>query len=76
MKTLLEKLVLHEPVTEDEVNDELYEVCSTVHSSCDSECPVFRLNGNQISNTTENLGGCDCFKNGAAMARFIRAHSK
>jgi len=61
-------------VTDSTLSEELYEVCDRVHSSCDSECPVYRLNGNSAPSTVpfEENRGCDCFKHGSAMLNFIR----
>ena len=46
-----------------------------MHSSCDSECPVYFLNGNEVPDTAKDFEvnrGCDCFKSGSAMLKFIR----
>ena len=63
-------------VTDDDIADELYEICSRVHASCDSECPVYRINGGPVNlhKPFEENRGCDCFKAGHAMLRFIREH--
>ena len=78
MKSIIEKLVLSEEITPKDIQDELYEICDRVHASCDTECPVYRLNGNsavgQDKPFSENRG-CDCFKSGAAMANFILTHT-
>lgn len=60
-------------VTEDSIKIELYEICNRVHSGCDDDCPVFRLNGSKIPGYEENED-CNCFKNGSKMLEFIRAH--
>lgn len=72
MNPLLRKAIEGKPVTQDDIEDELYEVCSSVHSSCNEECPVYAANGNRIPNKQRSMAGCDCFKNGAAMLRFLR----
>ena len=59
------------------MEDELYEICDRVHASCDSECPVYALNNGPLNAHkpfAENRG-CDCFKNGASMFRFIKSQA-
>jgi hypothetical protein len=72
-------LARKETPTDAQLAAELYEICDSVHSSCDSSCPVYRLNGNQVPDTANDFKvnrGCDCFKNGTAMLKFIRKKSK
>ena len=71
---LIEKLVLGEMPTIVEIQEELYEICDRTHSSCDSSCPVYRLNGNEVPDTAKDFKvnrGCDCFKSGKNMYEFI-----
>lgn len=75
MSDLVVKLAKGEKITDREIANELYEICDSVHSSCDSGCPVYSLNGNQVPDKAKNFKvnrGCDCFKNGTAMLKFIR----
>lgn len=53
------------PLTEDQIENLLFEVCDYVHSSCDIYCPVFELGG------CEN-GECSMHKNGKKMRLFIQ----
>lgn len=69
--TLVEKYIKHGVLSEKDLWDELYEICSSVHSSCDEECPVFKLNKGPVKPNSKNQG-CDCFKNGKAMLSFLR----
>lgn len=62
-KTLAQARVLGIP-------GELYDICDSVHASCDSSCPVYELNGNKVPSSKEE--GCICFKNGSAMFTFIK----
>lgn len=75
-QVLLKKLIKGETVTEDDIANELYDICDHIHSSCNAECPVFRLNGNKVLNihnfNFEVNRGCDTFKNGHAMLNFIK----
>jgi hypothetical protein len=72
MEDLLVKLALGQKITDEDLENALYEVCDDVHSSCNSSCPINRLNGGEVPNTLPNNRGCDCFKNGKAMLKFIR----
>jgi len=46
MEDILMKLIKGERITDEDIANELYEVCDRVHASCDSDCPVYSLNGN------------------------------
>lgn len=75
-ESMLLKLIKGEPISDNEIGEELYDICDRVHSGCNSDCPVFRLNGNKVLREelsyTKHDAGCDCFKNGREMLRFIR----
>ncbi len=66
--------VLTDQLSWDGIKNELYEICDSVHASCDDNCPIYRLNGDKIPNRKRARGGCDCFKNGQAMLDFILEH--
>lgn len=73
---LLLKLAKGENITDADLENELYEVCDRVHSSCNSDCPVYNLNGNSVPDTAKDFKvnrGCDCFNNGKKMLEFIRS---
>lgn len=74
MEDLIVKLALGSKISDEDIENELYEICDRVHSSCDDSCPVFRLNGDKPPNVLEDglEYGCDCFKNGKKMLEFIR----
>ena len=77
MQTLIIKLVLGQKISTGEICEELFEICDTVHAGCHDECPVYRMNGSSVPNKRNSEEGCDCFKNGHAMFRFIkRAYAK
>jgi len=72
---LIESLVRGKKVEKSEITNALYEICDSVHSSCDNQCPVYRLNGSKAPGEDkpfEENRGCDCFKNGTAMYNFIK----
>jgi hypothetical protein len=64
-------------ISEENLSSELYEICEREHSSCNSGCPVYKLNGNSVPSTKpfEENRGCDCFKHGSEMLKFIRNNS-
>ncbi len=72
MNEILMKLIQGQNVTDQEIQTELLEICERVHSSCDSECPVYAVNGSKIP-WDKNLQNCICFKDGKAMYDFIKA---
>jgi len=57
-------------VDESVLVDELYEICDSVHSSCDEKCPVYVANGNEIP-WNSDMTCCVCFKCGKAMLDFL-----
>lgn len=61
-------------VTKDMIHNALYDICDRVHSHCNSDCPVYAIN-NQVPDTANDFKvnrGCDCFKSGAAMIKYIK----
>lgn len=77
MDSLLIKIAKGQPITEKEIENALYDVCDNVHGSCDCQCPVYSLNGNKVPDTANEYRvnrGCDCFKSGKQMLKFIREH--
>jgi hypothetical protein len=79
-RNLLEKLVKSEPVTDNDLANELHDVCDEEHSSCSNYCPVFKANGGKAPKDRSHLSkhcGCACFKNGGKMLAFLRkAHAE
>lgn len=76
MHDLILKLAKKEIITDADLVHELFEICDRVHSSCDSECPVYKINGNKVPDTANDFKvnrGCDCFKSGENMLAFIRS---
>lgn len=76
MNDIVLKHIKGEPVTDGDIAMALHDVCESVHSSCDSECPVFKINGG-VPLETQGRGNlrrkeCSCFKHGSAMLAFIR----
>jgi len=79
MTDLIIKLVTSKRIDERDIEQALYEICDEVHSSCDSLCPVYLLNGNKPVNADKDFNinrGCDCFKSGKNMLKFIRENNK
>ena len=63
-------------LTDADIAHELHEICDREHSSCNYDCPVWRLNGGRAPGSNKPFvqnRGCDTFKNGKAMLAFIRA---
>ena len=65
--TILESVILGNHPSEVEIKDEPYEMCDREHHSCNSDCLVYKLNGNAVPDTAKDFDvnrGCDCFKDG------------
>jgi len=76
MNSLIVKLVLGKKVGEEDIWEGLREICDDVHGSCGSDCPVYEINGYEAPNYPRCQAGCICFKNGEAMAEFIKSKRK
>jgi hypothetical protein len=77
MEDLIILIAKGEIITDDVIKESLTNICWNVHSSCNDECPVYKLNGNKVPDTANNFNvnrGCDCFKDGNEMLKFIRTH--
>jgi len=54
-------------IIKENVYDELYNICGRVHSSCDSECPVFERALSDEEFDINKSNSCPYFKNGKSM---------
>ena len=70
MDSILIKVIKGDNVTENDIEDSLYEICDKCHSSCSSRCLVYRVNNNSVPKDEDDC--CMCFKNGHAMLDFIK----
>jgi hypothetical protein len=69
------KIIKNDMLPEDMIKEELYDICDSVHASCNNECPVYELNGSKAPDSANDYNvnlGCDCFKHGGAMLSFIK----
>ena len=76
MNSLLEKIVKNERFNNVDIANALLEICEKEHSSCSYECPVYEKNeGHSLGDEKpfEENRGCDYFKNGFAMLKFLRS---
>ena len=65
--SILMKLINNDPISDKDLEEELFEVCDRVHSSCDSECPIYAKFGD-----LPNGNDCEFHKNGSAMLVELR----
>ena len=64
MSDLIVALAKGEKITDEIIEYGLFEICNSVHSQCDNDCPVFELNGSEVPDTAKDFKinrGCDCF---------------
>lgn len=76
---ILEKLIYGKKVTEQDIYDELYEMCDREHASCNCNCLVYEANNEEpVKNGTPDAKeyGCACFKKGKAMYEFLTKEEK
>lgn len=71
--TFIEKVAIGATPSDEEIANELYNICDSIHSCCHDECPIYRLTYGDIPNNKGH--GCDCFKDGEIMLGFIREHA-
>ncbi len=77
-KDVIIQLALNPEIKDKALTELLYEICDNVHAHCGNECPVYFLNGNKAPDTAQDFKinrGCDCFKSGSEMLKFIREHA-
>ena len=72
MTTILMKLVNGATVTDEDLKEDLLEICYREHASCNSDCPVYAKNGDSPVNPETSESGCDTFKRGDLMLAFLR----
>ena len=75
MNELLRKAILGMMAKEEDIESALYDVCDEIHSGCDNNCPVYRLNGSAVP-MNRDKSDCRCFKDGKAMLKFIRGGNR
>ena len=76
MNKILIKLIDGKEITEEDLEHALYKICDDVHASCYEACPVFEKNNCHSlgdDKDWEENRGCDCFKDGKAMLKFLRS---
>jgi len=74
MKNIIKKAILRQPITLQDIAEELYEICDRVHASCDDECPIYEANNHKIP-WNKDLSNCICFKDGKKMLKYLDYHS-
>ena len=74
MRNFWEKLAKGESVTDQDMQQELYEICDNAHASCGCECPVFEKNNGPVNpdKSLKENRGCNCFRSGKKMLAFLR----
>lgn len=70
MDTILRKLLTKEKITNVDIASALYNICDSVHASCDSSCPIYAIHDG-VPNEKKGPYGCDFFKNGEKMRKFL-----
>ena len=71
MVQLLMKIIRKEEITDEDLAEELFDICSSVHSSCNNDCPVYLINKGIPWN--KDYETCIYFKLGNKMLEFIRS---
>lgn len=59
------------PYETKKLTEELKDLCYDLHGCDCEECPVYAVN-NEIPNNENSRWGCDCFKDGHKMMKFIK----
>lgn len=70
--SILLDAILGKPIKQKDIVEELYKMCDREYACCNSECLVYKLNGNKIPNFEKGEYSCDCFKSPNKMLKFIR----
>lgn len=67
MSTVIIRSILGLPISAKLFEADLLDICEATHSSCNEDCPVFLINGCEVSDSANDFKvnhGCDCFKDG------------
>ena len=64
MTDLTIKLIKGEPITDEDIANELCEICEREHASCNSDCPLYE--------ETKDKPNCIYCKNGKMMLKYLR----
>lgn len=75
MDELIYKLVKKEEITDRDIEYSLFKICDKEHSSCNSNCPVYFYNSYICPGSKPPFHihkGCNCFKDGKKMLKFLR----
>ena len=70
MNDFLKKAIFKEEITDEDLANELYDVCDRVHSSCNNDCPIYDMHWKVP--VKEWDWNCEYFKSGTKMLRAIR----
>lgn len=79
--SLITKLAFGAKFTDVDLENELSDICDRVHSTCDSQCPVYAVNDgvpasfNFTATPCKTRKACACYKNGEAMLAFLRQYA-
>jgi hypothetical protein len=74
MDSFMKALVNGTPVSKEDTESFFYNICDREHSTCNSDCPVFAIT-NSVPNKSNSRYGCDCFKDGKAMIKYLKTNS-
>jgi len=66
MNPVLVAILKREPVTDDMIEEWLFEICDETHAQCHESCPIFALN------LGGGVNGCDYHKKGGKMLKTLR----
>jgi len=66
------KLALRQNITDKDLEEDLVNICENEHAECNSNCPIFKINGDKVPWVGNN---CECFKDGKKMVEFLRKRS-
>ena len=66
---LITKIILGFSIENEDITQELYNICDREHASCNNDCPVFAVGGEVPLNADGR--NCSCFKDGIQMRDFI-----
>ena len=64
--TLIRNFIEGKNSTRRDIEEALFDICDSVHASCDSTCPIYRL---RIKDGIDRNQECPFFKSGQAMLK-------
>jgi len=70
---IIEKLIRKEVITDEDLEDMLYEICDREHSSCNNDWPIYKK---VLTKKVKEDRSCPFHRKGRMMLEALREHNR